>query len=81
MRERWWNAEVKENRYSQWAELKASSIAAITQARRYFHGYAHLMPTTKLTWVWAEEMNNLEPLVMPDSTFIDDDGVEWERVA
>lgn len=81
MRERWWNAEVKENRYSQWAELKASSIAAITQARRYFHGYAHLMPTTKLTWVWAEEMNNLEPLEIPDSTFIDDDGVEWERVA
>lgn len=81
MRERWWNAEIKENRYSQWQELKDNAIKAIKQSRRYLHGYAHLMPTCRLTWLWAEENNQYEPLETPDNSFIDSDGIEWERVA
>lgn len=81
MRERWWNSEVKTNRYSHWQELKQNTVKAIAENRRHFKGCAHLLETRDLTWVWAENDSRFEPVEMRENTFVDDDGIEWERVA
>lgn len=80
MSERWWNSEVKTNRYSHWQELKQNTIKAITENRRHFKGCAHLLETRDLTWVWAENDSRFEPVEMRENTLIDNDGIEWERV-
>ena len=80
MRERWWNSEVKENRFSQWSELKKNTIAAVKSNRAHLRSYQHLIETRDLSWVWAEQNSRLEPVEVPENSFIDDDGVEWEMV-
>lgn len=81
MRERWWNSEVKTNRYNQWQELKQNTIKAVTENRRHLKNYQWLVETRDLTWVWAEQNSNFEQVEIRENSFIDDDGIEWEQVA
>lgn len=81
MRERWWNSEVKTNRYSQWQELKQNTIKAVTENRRHLKSYQWLIETRDLTWVWAENDSRFELAEEPENSFIDENGQEWERLA
>jgi hypothetical protein len=81
MRERWWNCEVKEHRYSQWSELKQNTIEAVRQARAHWRGYQRLLETEKLTWQWAEQLSQYEQVLDVENTVFDEDGREWELVA
>jgi hypothetical protein len=81
MRERWWNCEVKEHRYSEWSELKQNTIEAVKQARADWRGYQRLLETEKLTWQWAEQLSQYEPVLDVENTVFDEHGREWELVA
>jgi len=81
MRERFWNAEVKENRYSQWLELKENTIQALKENRALWRGYDYLIQTSELTWGWASNDSNYELVTDKQNLIIDEDGKEWERVA
>lgn len=81
MRSRWWNGEVKTNRYNQWQELKQNTIQAVKANRNYLKQYQHLVETRDLTWLWAEENSRYELAEMPDNSWIDENGQEWEFVS
>lgn len=80
MRSRFWSADVKTNQYNQWSELKAATIEAVKENRRYWYNYAELLETSELTWVWAEQRNKYE-LPEKENLMIDENGREWELVA
>jgi hypothetical protein len=81
MRERFWSADVKENRYSEWSELKTATIEAVKENRRYWHNYAELLETSEITWVWAQQRSNYDLITVNENIMIDDFGNHWEQVA
>jgi hypothetical protein len=81
MRDRWWNCDVKEHRYSHWQELKQNTIEAVKQARAHLRNHQWLLETRDLTWQWAEEQNQYDPIGEAENTVFDEDGREWELVA
>ncbi len=81
MRSRFWNGDVKSNRYNTWDELKASTIEAVKENRRYWYNYAELLQTSEITWVWAEQRSNFEIIEASENIAYDLNGQEWEQVA
>lgn len=83
MRERYWNSEVKTNRYNQWNELKQNTIEAVKQARSHWRGYGALLQTSELTWQWSAQQHqfneNFEPAHQQENFFIDENGRQWEQ--
>lgn len=81
MRERWWNAEVKTNRYNSWDELKQNTIEALKINREYWRGYEHLIETKELSFLWAKERANYELITDKINQVFDEYGNEYELVA
>ncbi len=81
MRSRFWSGDVKTNQYNQWSELKAATIEAVKENRRYWYNYAELLETSEITWVWAEQRNQYEMVSANDNIMIDEFGRQWEQVA
>jgi hypothetical protein len=81
MRSRFWNGDVKSNRYNTWEELKASTIEAVKENRRYWYNYAELLETSEITWLWAEQRSNYEVIEVSENITYDQNGREWEQVA
>ncbi|MFT5755410.1 MAG: hypothetical protein ACI9LM_000117 [Alteromonadaceae bacterium] len=81
MRERFWNCEVKTNRYNTWDELKANTIEAIKENRAYWRGYSHILETSELTWQWAEYTSNFDLISDAQNVAFDENGNQWELVA
>lgn len=81
MRERFWNCEVKTNRFSHWQELKENTIQAVKENRKYLRQYQHLIESRDLTWVWAEENSRYELAEVRENSWIDGNGQEWELVS
>ena len=81
MRERWWNAEVRETRYSQWNELKQATIEAVKQARSYYRESQWLCETRELTWQWALNDSKYDIETTHQNVVLDEYGNEWELVA
>ena len=81
MSERFWNAEVKENRFSTWSELKANTIEAVKQARRYNKHMEWIHETSELTWQWARNDANFERISTAQYIMLDEHGNEYELVA
>ncbi len=80
MNKRFWNGEVKANRYNKWDELKAATIEAVKENRRYWYNYAELLETSEITWLWAEQRSNYE-VNERENIIFDENGREWELVA
>lgn len=74
MSERFWNAEVKENRYSKWSELKQNTIEAVKHARRFYRHSQWINETAELTWRWAENDSQFDVLSTRQNVILDDDG-------
>lgn len=85
MRERYWNSEVKTNRYNQWQELKQNTFDAVKQARSHWRGYGAILETSELTWEWSAQQTqfyeHFETETMQDNIYIDENGSEWEQLA
>jgi hypothetical protein len=81
MRERFWNCDIKSNRYNTWDELKASTIEVVKENRRYWKNYADLLQTSELSWLWAANRSKYEVGEVVENITYDQDGREWEQVA
>jgi hypothetical protein len=81
MQERFWNAEVKENRYSKWAELKENTAQALKHYRAYYREFQWIIEIKELSWQWAENDSYFQPVTEINNVMIDENGHEWELVA
>jgi hypothetical protein len=81
MRERFWGADIKENRFSKWSELKENTVKALKENRAYYRHLQHLLETEELTWQWAENNSNFLPVTNNENLMIDEFGNHWQQTA